>query len=105
MRKIKTIMIDEREITVKELTVADVRDLLENVTNKTEINTIDLLFGDSVPSEAIEKSTGIKIKKLENDFSPSEIKTLVEAVEEVNPFFVAMIQKLKKATENLKQAQ
>lgn len=98
-------MIDEREITVKELTVADVRDLLENVTNKTEINTIDLLFGDSVPSEAIEKSTGIKIKKLENDFSPSEIKTLVEAVEEVNPFFVAMIQKLKKATENLKQAQ
>ena len=96
MQRTKKITIDDREITIKELSVAQVKELLDDEEASGEINIIGLLFPDSLPAAAITKSTGISEQKLENDFMPSELKQIIDGVESLNPFFVNMITRLTK---------
>ncbi len=94
MRRKKTIAIDDRDITVKELSVSQVRELMDSLEEKRDISTIDMLFPDGLPAEAIAASTGISVKKLEEEFTPSEIKQIIEAVENLNPFFANMMKRM-----------
>ncbi len=99
MQRSKTVTVGERDITVKELTVSQIRDLMDNLEKDTETYTIDMLFPDSVPAIAVSESTGIPIKKLEADFTPSELKQIIEGVENLNPFFTNMISRIAKIGE------
>lgn len=96
MQRTKTITIGDRDVSVKELTVAQVRGLMDNLEKDTEIHTIDMLFPDGLPALAISESTGISIKKLEEDFAPSELKQIIAGVENLNPFFANMISRMTK---------
>ena len=90
-----TITIGDRDITVKQLNVLEIRNIMDNM-DKEDRSIIDLLFPDSIPAYVVSESTGISISKLESDFLPSELKMIIEKVENQNPFFVNMLTRLLK---------
>ncbi len=95
MQRKKTIIINDVEITVTELNIAQIRDYMDDKSeDQSPVSIIDLLFPDSLPGRIIAESCGISVKKLEDDFSPSDLKKIVEAVESLNPFFVNMMKRL-----------
>ena len=92
MRKSKIVRLGDREITVKELTVAQVRSIISELESNYELAILDLMFTD-VPSLALQMSTGLSDSELD-DYSPSELTPLIEAFREANPFFVQMMNRL-----------
>lgn len=92
MRKSKIMTIGEREITAKELTVEQVAAVMESIEGQ-QIETLDLLFSDRVPAEAVRISTDLTKSELEA-LAPSELDVIWAGVEEINPFFVGMVGRL-----------
>jgi len=90
-----TITIGDRDITIKQLNVLEIRNIMDNM-DKEDRSIIDLLFPDNIPAYVVSESTGISISKLESDFLPSELKMIIEKVENQNPFFVNMLTRLLK---------
>lgn len=86
MRKSKTIKIDDREITVKELRVKDVRQLLE----MSEANEDDVMV---LIDKFLPVVTDIKSEDMEA-MAPSELKILWDAFKEVNADFLVMAERL-----------
>lgn len=84
MRKTKTIKIDDKEITVKELRVKDIRQLIE----KAE----DLDKGFDQIEGMLPLATNLSVKKLE-DMAPSELKKVWEVFKEVNAVFFDLVAK------------
>lgn len=85
MRKQKTIKIDEQEITVKELRVKDIRNIIEQ--------------GDELVNgglDQIEKilplATDLTLSQIE-DMAPSELQTIWDAFREVNAAFFDLVAK------------
>lgn len=77
MRKLKTIKIDDREITVKELRVSDIIGLFGSGQSP------DVM---SVVAEALPRCSDVTLEDLK-DMAPSEIETIYEAFREVNAVF------------------
>ncbi len=92
MRRSKLVRLGDREITVKELTVAQVRSILSELETGTELAVLDLLFTD-VPTIALLASTELSENDLA-EYSPSELEPLIDAFREANPFFVKMMKRL-----------
>jgi len=85
MRKQKTIKIDEKEITARELRVKDIRNIIEQ--------------GDKLISgglDQIEKilplATDLTLSQIE-DMAPSELQTIWNAFREVNACFFDLVAK------------
>lgn len=78
MRKTKTIKIDDREITIKELRVKDIRQLMDQAGGGD--------FGLSRIGDLLPMVTDLEPEALD-DMAPSEIKTLWDAFREVNAVF------------------
>jgi len=95
MKKTKSIEIDGKEYVCKELTPKQVQEVLD-VVEKAEVNILDLLFPEAVPCIAVQLSTGKSAKDLEK-LPPSAYEVVLNAVEEVNPFFVALVTRMLKA--------
>lgn len=92
MRKSKTIKIDDREITVKEITALESQQYIENIGND-EGSFIDELFPDRIPASLTKLCTGLAEEDL-LAFTESENLKIIEAVEEVNPRTASRIKKL-----------
>ena len=90
MRKSKIIKWNEKDVVCKELTVEEISTLM---ASDAEPGALDLVFFDRSPAMAVTMSTGLTHKDLEG-FPPSELETLWDAVEEVNPFFTKMLGQL-----------
>ena len=99
MQRTKKIPVGDKEITAAELSVAQIRNLLDQMETM-EISVFDMLFPDGVPSIAVAESTGISLKQLEQ-YLPSELKLIIDGVESLNPFFVNMMTRLAKAGEQM----
>jgi Tfp pilus assembly PilM family ATPase len=80
MRKHKTIKIDDKEITVKELIVRDVLELFKIEDGTPFIKIVDRF---------LPRTTTLTRDEL-RDMAPSEIKAVVEAWKEVNQDFFGM---------------
>lgn len=94
MRKIKSIKIDDREVTIKELNVREVREVMEGCGLKADATlVIDLMFQDRLPVAAVLKATDLSADSLD-DMTQSELDTIYTAVEELNPFFVRLYRDL-----------
>ena len=83
MRKTKSIKIDDIEITVKELRVKDIRQIMNSLSDINDIqNAIELLpMVTDLPAEKIE------------EMAPSELSQVWDAAKEVNAFFLSMMEK------------
>ncbi|MBU8912338.1 MAG: hypothetical protein KOO65_13795 [Desulfobacterales bacterium] len=92
MRKTKSIEINGKDYICKELTPGQVKEVLDEI-EKANVHILDLLFPESVPCFAVQLSTGKTKKELE-ELPPSAYEVLLKAVEEVNPFFVALVKRM-----------
>ncbi|MDW7643451.1 MAG: hypothetical protein SCI25_00250 [Desulfuromonadales bacterium] len=92
MRKEKRVTLGEEEIVVSELTVEQVTNVMDGLEAQ-QTGTLDLLFHDRLPVAAVSLASALSSKKL-NGMAPSELDTLWKAVEDVNPFFVGMVERL-----------
>lgn len=87
MRKTKIIKIDNKEITIKELRVKDIRTVLEIAENAEEDDFL------KQAETLLPLVTDIKRDDIE-EMAPSEIKILWEAFREVNADFLSVIGRL-----------
>lgn len=90
----KRISVGGRDVAARELTVKEVRQILDALDSAGEVSTVDLLFQDRIPARAVALSTGLTLEELEGDFRPSEIDTIITAVGEANPIFARLVERL-----------
>ena len=87
MRKTKTIKIDDKEITVKELKVKHIRRFWDQAwSGDMSLDALQDLLGDILPLIAPE----LKVNDLE-EMAPSEIRFLWDTFREVNTDFFAVV--------------
>ena len=91
MRQTKEIKFNGEQITIKELTVEELANILDTASETAD--NLDLLFDGGLPSEAVVKSSGVE-RKILHTLPPSEVHALWQAVEAVNPFFLKAVQLL-----------
>jgi hypothetical protein len=99
MAKAKIIKTEMGDITAKELTVGEVRDVLDELS-KTPPHVVDLLFGDEgIPAVVVSRSTEIPMDSEEEislmSFTTSDMRKLIEAVGEVNPDFLGLAERIR----------
>lgn len=92
-----------KELTVKEMTVRQVREVFERLKNEEQQLFIDELLDQPVPAMLITESTGVPLEQLESA-KPSELLPLCEAVIKVNPSFASMIKRRIEAADRLEKA-
>jgi hypothetical protein len=90
MKKSKIIQFDGKDVTCKELTVEELGAIMES---KAAPTALDLLFATRLPVAAVLASTGLTAEALQ-PHTPSALDALWTAVEEVNPFFLQMLQRM-----------
>lgn len=90
MKLSKIITFAGRDVTCKELTIAEIDRILNSAA---EVTTLDLIFSDRLPLAAVTLSTGIGADAL-HELPVSEVTKLWSGVEEVNPFFAATLKRL-----------
>ncbi len=84
----KTIKFKGIDISVKELTVAQLEEVLQDATTGS-MTMIDRVFNpDFISERMIVLSTGLDAAEL-CTVAPSELRPIVDAVKEVNPDFLA----------------
>jgi len=96
-----TTTFQDESITVKELTVKQVRELFERLKNEPSL-FIDDLIDQPVPALAVSESTGISLERLDAA-KPSEVVALCGAVVKVNPSLASMISRRIEAAERMQQ--
>jgi hypothetical protein len=77
MRKIKVIKIDDREVTVRELRVKEIKAVFSGDSDKTLIDHLPLV-------------TDLTVSDID-DLAPSELSILWDAVKEVNSDFLDLM--------------
>ena len=90
MRKTKVIKIDDQEITVKELRVKDIRQIITGIS-KIEDESDNFLFEEI--KTFIPLLTDLDIEKIE-ELAPSELTTIMETIKEVNEDFFLILKKI-----------
>jgi len=93
MRKEKPFKIGDKKFTARELRVKQIVTITDSLGKDAEISDIDMLFPDRLPSGALAMSLGMTGEELA-EYAPSEIETMIDAVEEVNPTFAGLMQRL-----------
>jgi len=93
MRKEKPFKIGDKKFTAHELTVREITKINDSLGKDAEIGDIDMLFPNRLPSTALAVSLEMTIENLA-EYAPSEIEIMIDAVEEVNPTFAGLMQRL-----------
>lgn len=98
MRQEKQIEIGGRTVTVRELTVAEIRAWLRGL-DQAEAggrmqDLVDLALMDDVSLSDIERMTNLRMDEIE-EFTPSEIEAVVAVCREVNPRFFGLQDRLR----------
>ncbi len=89
------IMFNGRLVSVKQLTVRQVNDLLEAKTEPP--TTADFLMDKDFPEAVVRLSTGLTTEELNTEALPTELAELWDAVGEVNHFLEKLLRRLNAA--------
>lgn len=96
MPKKKDIEVKGKKLTARELTAAQIRELLDaQGKGDGEVSIVDILYPDKIPCAAAAMSIG-KSKAALEKMAPSELDPIMEAATEVNPSLAALIERLAK---------
>lgn len=101
MQDLTTTEFQGRTITVKELTVKQVREAFERLNHESTL-FIDDLIDQPVPAIIICESTGLTLEELE-DVKPSELLPLCREVIRINPSLASMIERRVEAVTQLEK--
>lgn len=90
--------LDNRPITLRMLRASEVDTLMAALQDgKLKVTSANLLFTASAPIEAVAMSTGLTVEELLGSIYPDELEAIWRAVEEINPFLLKVMTKLKEA--------
>ncbi len=92
MRKEETIVINGKEVTVRELTVTQV-DSLMRLPSRAPL-AVELLIDTPILAEAVCMATGLTEEEINGPLSPSEACELWAAVARVNDFLSRLVERL-----------
>ncbi len=104
MRKEKAILIGDKEIVARELTVAQVDGLLTGSEEERQLSAVELLINSTIPLECVILSTGLSSEYLNTELTPTEAHTIWQAVEEVNSFLSELVSRLARITTEIEKA-
>lgn len=97
MRASKQIKFAGKELTVKELTVSQVQQVMAEMENGSyEGHILDALMDRPFPANALFLALDMKADDFDLDVGPSMLDGLYEAVIDVNPSCAAMMERLQK---------
>lgn len=94
MATVKDIEIGGRKISVRQLTVEQVTNLMDGGDAGGSVTTAELLIPSPLPLEAVVASSGLSVGELNGDLLQDELAAVYAAVEEVNPFLSGMLTRL-----------
>ena len=98
----KAVQIGDRELVVRELSVAEVRNWIGSLDAK-EVDLVDELLIDGVQLSAVRLMAGISKDEME-EMMPSELDKVVDAAKMVNHRFFSMVDRVVAASRQLKPA-
>lgn len=101
MQDMKSATFQGNRVTVKELTVKQVREVFERLNHEGHL-FIDDLLDQPVPALVVTEATGIPLEQLEEAL-PSELITLCSEVIAVNPSLASMIKRRIEAFEKMEK--
>lgn len=96
----KHVKIGDREVTVFELTVAQVRDMAK-ATAEDQADPLANWLIEDTPFVVLAAMTTVNVEQLD-EWRPSEIKQLAEVCRGVNPDFFDMNRRLSAAVESMR---
>ncbi len=99
----KLVPFSGKDIAVQELTVSQVRKIMDDLENNPSGHFIDELLDSKLPAAAIALSTGMSLDELAQH-QPSALDELAKEVEQANPFFAGLIQRRLKLYQEMKGA-
>lgn len=92
---LKEVRFNGKAVTVRELTVGEVSEYLENTTEPP--SAAELLLDRSISEKVVRLATGLSSDEINGGALPSDLDTLWNAVEEVNPFLSRLMERLTSA--------
>jgi hypothetical protein len=98
----KNVQIGDREITVRELAVWEVRNWIGSLSGQ-EVDLVDELLIDGVQLSAVRLMAGISKEDMEK-MMPSELDKVVDAAKQVNHRFFTMVDRVVAASRSIKPA-
>lgn len=101
MRVVKTIQACGRDVTVKELTVGEIRAWLAGVTERAaggDVVDVALLDEDGATLGDIKNMSDLTVAEID-DLTPSELAAVLASIKEVNRSFFTMRAKLERLGE------
>ena len=98
MRKTKKLTIEGLgDIEVKELTAAQVEELMRADMAERPFYVMEALLNRPLLIEAVSLSTGISTERLNGEITPSAAEAIWKAAEEVNGFLSRLMERLRDA--------
>jgi len=95
----ETVTIGETKFTAIELTVKQIKEMMEGVVDSAAINNI---IDTDIPAEGVALACGVTIGALEEHL-PSDLKKIWGAVEKINPSLAGMARNTTAVLEQLEQ--
>jgi len=105
MRRTKTLTLDSTgDIEVSELTVGEIRNWMRDLSDRdAPTDIVDSMLMVEIRLSDLQRLTDLTDANLDK-LTQSELNTLMEAIQELNPSFFAMLGRLAEAGERLLQA-
>ena len=101
MARNRSIQIGERTVTVRELTVGEIRDWLRDMeARNTKLDLVDGMLLTELALSDLCRMSDLPEDALD-DLTQSEIDALLEAARELNPHFFGMLARLAEAGRKL----
>ena len=93
MRRTETLKLGDNSVTLRELTVGEVRGML---LSRPEQDTVDYLLFDDITLGELMQMTDLSKETIDN-LTQSELDTVRVKAKELNPHFFAMMNRIKQA--------
>lgn len=91
MRRTDTVKLGDHSVTLRELTVGEVRGML---LSRPEQDTVDYLLFDDITLGELMQMTDLSKETIDN-LTQSELDTVRVKAKELNPHFFAMLNRIK----------
>lgn len=94
MREANITKFNGKEITVRELNVREIREVLSSFDDARMPHMVEILFERPIPLLGVTLATGLDQEVLGGDVQPSEIAELLEVVRKLNPFLMGVLDRI-----------
>ncbi|WP_155945679.1 hypothetical protein [Metapseudomonas resinovorans] len=89
----REIRVGERRVTVRELTVAEVRQWLGDASSRQQIDTVDAMLFEDISLPDLARMTSLDVDSM-GDWQPSQLREVIAAAKDMNKDFFALRERI-----------